>query len=140
VTVFSDRGCDEGHNHLCNQGPPSRPVWGRRLLRPRVRDVLPLPSFVPFSFDRHRLSRSSIRNLTRKNKILDWANAGVKCLGHLGEKGPAEPAPGTKLSAGTLFAQSHILQCYQDVGSPPCTLSLEGALHELLSKSHIIVM
>jgi hypothetical protein len=105
------------------------------VLRPRVRDVLPLPSFVPFSFDRHRLSRSSIRNLTRKNKILDWANAGVKSLNHLGEKGPAEPAPGSKLSAGTRFAQSHILQCYQDVGSPPCTFSPEGALHELLSKS-----
>ena len=133
MTVFSERGCDEGHNHLYNQGPPSRPVCGRRLLRHRVRDVLPLPSFVPFSFDRHRLSRSSIRNLTRKSKVLEWADSGVKSLNHLGEKGPAEAAPGSKLSAGTRFAQSHILQCYQDVGSPPSSMSFPA-------NPHIIVM
>ena len=53
----------------------------------------------------------------------------------LGGDGAAEPAVGSKLSARTRFAQSHILQCFQDVGPPPSDVSAEGALRDLLSKS-----
>ena len=102
----------------------------------RQRDVLPMPPFELHSFDRNCLSRCSIRRLTRKNKILSWANEGIGVLNQLGcGQGTQVPLPSSHLSQGTFRAREHVAKAYGSLERPPDSLSSEGALSALLANA-----
>ena len=50
----------------------------------RQRDIFPIPTFDNISYDRHAVSHCTRKRLSRKNKVLAWANEGITVLNRVG--------------------------------------------------------
>ena len=100
----------------------------------RQRDVLPLPKFDLFHFDRKLVSQSVTRRLRKKNRILAWANEGIDVLNHLG-RGESHRPHFVRGNLSSRLASQHILDAYSSIPPPPEDFCPEGALRELLGSA-----
>ena len=64
----------------------------------RHRDILPMPFTARHNFEHKQGSQSIRKRLSRKNRVIDWADEGIQVLNSLGA------AP--KVSASTTFSSS----------------------------------
>ena len=99
----------------------------------RQRDIFPIPAFGKLDFDRQSVSHCTRKRLTRKNKILSWADEGIAVLNRVGCDHPAPLI--SKPSAASVLAAENIFHAYKSMPPPPSGFCAEGALSELLNSS-----
>ena len=97
----------------------------------RQRDVFPIPTKPRHNFVYKEVSHSIRKRLTRKNRVVEWANEGIDVLNEVGTDGT--PSVPTTPSLTSVLASEHIHAAYADLPPPPVGLSREGALSELLA-------
>ena len=99
----------------------------------RQRDIFPIPTFDNISYDRHAVSHCTRKRLSRKNKVLAWANEGITVLNRVGSDLPLSAS--NKPSGASILAAQNILNAYKSMPPPPADFCSEGALTELLNTS-----
>ena len=99
----------------------------------RQRDIFPIPTFDNISYDRHAVSHCTRKRLSRKNKVLAWANEGITVLNRVGSDHPWSAS--NKPSGASILAAQNILNAYKSMPPPPADFCSEGALTELLNTS-----
>ena len=100
---------------------------------PRQRDLFPIPTFDCVSFDRRSVSHCTRKRLSKKNKVISWANEGITVLNRVGSDHPSVACD--RPSGASILAAQNILNAYKSMPPPPSGFCSEGALTELLNTS-----